>query len=547
MTDADGNPAMKPFWEITEGDVEAALAATTWYPANRGYFRGGGFSSQFVSKGGMPVTMARLNLVSGTGPVLQIAEGWTVELPTEVHDILDQRTDPTWPTHWFVPRTTGEGAVPRRLHRDGQLGRQPRRHQLRPHRRRPDQPGVGAADPGPHAQRGRGGHLPAVSAWANLGTADPEGADFRACANFGPLYGNEVARPLLRRTGPRSVFGRRGPARPRCRRGRSGVAPEPSGPPCARWDRRSSDGSRPRRGGQRPAVAGPGSPVARAASRRSRRPISNAGWTATVRKGSMTIASRQVVEADHRDVLGHPDPELAEGVHGADGDEVVAGEHGRRPRHGLHGGDRHVACRCRWSRRRAARGAEAALPCRRPPGSRPRGRSPWAPHAGPAASPCPGDRAPRAAARAGARRPANRPGRRPRRRRPAADPRSPAGRRAHGTARWPRRRCRPGRPGARPPGAGAASCTSRRSSSGRSSLLARIIVIPASRAAASTPWASVVKNGFVMSGSSSAIVSVRLARRLRASVLGMYPVSASACSHAGPQPGADPGGGVDDP
>jgi L-fucose isomerase len=109
MTDAAGKPAVKPFWEITEGDVAAALEATTWYPANRGYFRGGGFSSQFVSKGGMPVTMARVNLVSGVGPVLQIAEGWTVELPAEVHKVLDERTDPTWPTHWFVPRTTGVG------------------------------------------------------------------------------------------------------------------------------------------------------------------------------------------------------------------------------------------------------------------------------------------------------------------------------------------------------------------------------------------------------------------------------------------------------
>lgn len=108
--EADGSPAMKPFWEISSRDVSAALAATTWHPANRGYFRGGGFSSQFVSRGGMPVTMARLNLVSGAGPVLQIAEGWTVELPKEVHDVLDQRTDPTWPTHWFVPRTNGVGA-----------------------------------------------------------------------------------------------------------------------------------------------------------------------------------------------------------------------------------------------------------------------------------------------------------------------------------------------------------------------------------------------------------------------------------------------------
>ena len=109
MTNAAGEPAMKPFWEIGQADVDGALAATTWYPANRGYFRGGGYSSQFVSRGGMPVTMARVNLVSGVGPVLQIAEGWTVDLPEAVHRTLDERTDPTWPTHWFVPRTTGEG------------------------------------------------------------------------------------------------------------------------------------------------------------------------------------------------------------------------------------------------------------------------------------------------------------------------------------------------------------------------------------------------------------------------------------------------------
>ena len=106
MADADGNPAMKPYWDITEGDVEAALAATTWYPADRGYFRGGGYSSQYVSKGGMPVTMARINLVSGHGPVLQIAEGWTVELPQAVHDILDKRTNPPGPPIGSCPAPT---------------------------------------------------------------------------------------------------------------------------------------------------------------------------------------------------------------------------------------------------------------------------------------------------------------------------------------------------------------------------------------------------------------------------------------------------------
>src|SRR5699024_1239982 len=110
QTDADGNPTMKPFWEITEEEVEKTLEATEWRPANLEYFRGGGYSSDFLTKGEMPVTITRLNLVDGLGPVLQIAEGYVVDIPEEVHDTLDGRTDPTWPTTWFVPRTTGEGA-----------------------------------------------------------------------------------------------------------------------------------------------------------------------------------------------------------------------------------------------------------------------------------------------------------------------------------------------------------------------------------------------------------------------------------------------------
>lgn len=104
QTDADGNPTMKPFWDISDKEAQACLDATTWVPANREYFRGGGFSSKFLTKQGMPCTMARLNLVKGLGPVLQIAEGWTVELEPEVHKILDDRTDKGWPTTWFVPR-----------------------------------------------------------------------------------------------------------------------------------------------------------------------------------------------------------------------------------------------------------------------------------------------------------------------------------------------------------------------------------------------------------------------------------------------------------
>jgi len=104
QTDKDGKPVMKPFWEITEDEVLKCLEATTWYPASQGYFRGGGFSSNFLSKGGMPVTMLRLNRIKGLGPVLQIAEGWTVELPDKVHQTINERTDKTWPTTWFAPR-----------------------------------------------------------------------------------------------------------------------------------------------------------------------------------------------------------------------------------------------------------------------------------------------------------------------------------------------------------------------------------------------------------------------------------------------------------
>jgi L-fucose/D-arabinose isomerase len=184
----DGQPAMKPFWEIQEPEVTKALEATTWYPAVTGYFRGGGFSSNFLSKGGMPVTMSRINLVAGVGPVLQLAQGWTVDLPPNVHRALDQRTDPTWPTHWFVPELTGKGPF-----RDvysvmanwganhgaisfGHIGA--------------DLISLAAALRIPVSMH----NVPEEqvfrpSAWTSLGTADPEGADFRACANFGPLYG----------------------------------------------------------------------------------------------------------------------------------------------------------------------------------------------------------------------------------------------------------------------------------------------------------------------------------------------------------------------
>lgn len=107
---ADGKSVIKPWYEMTEADQEACLKATTWNPADLGYFRGGGYSSRFLTKNEMPATMARLNLVKGLGPVLQLVEGWTVGLPDEVADKLWKRTDYTWPCTWFAPRITGEGA-----------------------------------------------------------------------------------------------------------------------------------------------------------------------------------------------------------------------------------------------------------------------------------------------------------------------------------------------------------------------------------------------------------------------------------------------------
>ena len=106
----NGKPIMKPYWEISDKEAKACLKATTWYPANRDYFRGGGYSSNFLSKGGMPVTMCRINLIKGLGPTIQIAEGYTIDIPEKVHKVLDERTDKTWPTTWFVPELTGEGA-----------------------------------------------------------------------------------------------------------------------------------------------------------------------------------------------------------------------------------------------------------------------------------------------------------------------------------------------------------------------------------------------------------------------------------------------------
>jgi L-fucose isomerase len=179
---------MKPFWEISEADAQACLKATTWYPATTEYFRGGGFSSHFASRGGMPVTMSRINLVAGIGPVLQLAQGWTVELPPEVHRTLDERTDPTWPTHWFVPEITGTGAFSdvytvmanwganHGAISYGHIGA--------------DLISIAAMLRIPvNMHNVPAGQVYRPSAWNTLGTADLEGADFRACETFGPLYG----------------------------------------------------------------------------------------------------------------------------------------------------------------------------------------------------------------------------------------------------------------------------------------------------------------------------------------------------------------------
>jgi L-fucose isomerase len=184
----DGQPAMKPFWEIDEAEVQRSLDATTWGPAMTEYFRGGGFSSTYLSRGGMPVTMSRVNLVKGLGPVLQLAEGWTVDLPAEVHHALDERTNPTWPTHWFAPNITGEGAF-----RDAYsvMANWGANHGAISY-------GHIGADLITLASMLRipvcmqnvdEARLFRPSTWSAFGTADPEGADYRACSAFGPLYG----------------------------------------------------------------------------------------------------------------------------------------------------------------------------------------------------------------------------------------------------------------------------------------------------------------------------------------------------------------------
>lgn len=186
----DGHPAMKPFWDITQEEVERCLKATSWRPANLGYFRGGGYSSNFLTKGGMPVTMSRINIVKGLGPVLQIAEGYTVELPKDIHNVLDQRTDPTWPTTWFAPILTGKGPFKDVYSVMNNWGAN---HGAVSHGHIGDDlitlasmlriPVCMHNVPEERIFR--------PSAWNAFGTMDLEGADYRACTNFGPLYGRK--------------------------------------------------------------------------------------------------------------------------------------------------------------------------------------------------------------------------------------------------------------------------------------------------------------------------------------------------------------------
>jgi len=183
----DGKPAMKPYWEITPEEVEKCLKATRFCPADLEYFRGGGFSTNFVTRGGMPVTMSRINIVAGLGPVLQIAEGYTVDLPEDVGRVLMERTNPTWPTTWFVPNLTGSG----------------------PFRDVYSVMNNWGANHGAISYGHIGGDLITLASilripvcmhnvpperifrpkvWSAFGDYDSQGADYRACKNFGPLY-----------------------------------------------------------------------------------------------------------------------------------------------------------------------------------------------------------------------------------------------------------------------------------------------------------------------------------------------------------------------
>ncbi|WP_020621142.1 L-fucose isomerase [Paenibacillus daejeonensis] len=183
----DGQPVLKPYWEITDEEVDACLKATSWRPASAEYFRGGGYSSDFLTRGGMPVTMSRLNLVKGLGPVLQIAQGYTVDLTEEVHDTLDKRTDPTWPTTWFAPVLTGSGAFTDAYSVMDNWGSN--HGSISYGHIGSDLITLASILRIPVSMHNvPDGEVFRPRAWGNFGTSDPEGADFRACNTFGPLY-----------------------------------------------------------------------------------------------------------------------------------------------------------------------------------------------------------------------------------------------------------------------------------------------------------------------------------------------------------------------
>ena len=185
--DASGQGCMKPFWDMTEEDVKACLSATDWCRANYEYFRGGGFSSHFRCQAEMPVTMLRVNVVEGIGPVLQIAEGWTASLPDEIHTVIDKRTDPSWPTTWFVPRLTGQGAFADVYSVMANWGAN---HGVTVY----GHVGAGLITLASmlripvNMHNVAAGKIIRPHAWAAFGTEAPEAADYRACQNYGPLY-----------------------------------------------------------------------------------------------------------------------------------------------------------------------------------------------------------------------------------------------------------------------------------------------------------------------------------------------------------------------
>jgi len=186
----NGESVMKPFWEITPEEVKKCLEATRWCPADQGYFRGGGFSSQFLTQGVMPMTMFRINLIKGLGPVLQIAEGYSVDLNIDVHNVLDKRTNPTWPTTWFVPNLTDQPPFNDVYSVMANWGAN---HGTISYDHIGDKlitlASILRIPVSMHNVSDDRIYRPSV--WSAFGATDIQGADYRACMNFGPLYGRK--------------------------------------------------------------------------------------------------------------------------------------------------------------------------------------------------------------------------------------------------------------------------------------------------------------------------------------------------------------------